>query len=540
MDDSESSILMLGSVRFDRGARRFTDAQGQDLPLRPQSVAVLSVLAENEGEAVAKNDLIASAWGAVHVTDDSLIQCIADIRRAIGDDAHAIVQTVPRVGYKLVAARLEPKPALRVKPRWLMLATITAGLVALVLALTASELFRTSPAQARPSIAVLPFELIGNDESQAFFTDGMSKEITTNLSRFEGLFIVSSFSAFQYRSSEKSPEEIAADLGVRYLLSGDVQPGQNRLVIRVQLTDTSDRKAVWAENYSVPRTDVLKVLNDLSALIATTLAERVEVVTSQWARTVTIEELTAYELVLRSEPPPIDRDGLNAANDLLDRAIALSPGFTLAYSLKAQNDLLLWRHSLALDLDQALRQARFSAARAVALDNNSYQAYHALSQIDLYADQDHVQALANLTKALEINPNDADMMVRMATLMGFMNRDKEALEWIEQAVRQNPLHPVWYDWNAAFVYVVAGEDEKAIVAAKKALAAYQSSASIRRILIAAYGHLGQWDEAERYAAEILERFPEFGLSSQMRNSPFMDPAEKSEYWEMFRKAGLPD
>ena len=539
MEDFGPTILMLGSVRFDRGRRALSDLQGKVLPLRPQSTAVLGVLADNLGEAVTKNDLIASAWGAVHVTDDSLIQCIADIRRVIGDDAHAIIQTVPRVGYKLVASETEPTPVPAANRPWLFLGIAAAAFAALAILMLTGP-FRPSDAPLRPSIAVLPFEHISEDDSQAFFTDGVSKSIAANLSRFEGLFVVSSHSAFQYRDSDEPPEDIAADLGVRYLLSGEVQHGGDLLLIRAILTDTSNGQSVWAEDFTVPRTGVLDVQSEVSARIATMLVERVEVTTSRWAKSVTPEDLTAYELVLRSEPPPITRDGLNAANALLDRAIRLSPNFPLAYSLRAKNDLMLWRHSLAEDLDAALHQARGSAARALELDNNSYEAYHSLSQIDLYADQDHVQALANLTKALQINPNDADLMVRMATLLGFMNRDGEALEWIDKAMRQNPLHPVWYHWNAAFVFEVAGEHERAIVASKKALAVYKTSASIRRILVAAHGHLGQWKDAERYAAEIMEGFPDFGLSSHMRNSPFMDPEEKSEYWQLFRKAGLPD
>lgn len=125
-------------------------------------------------------------------------------------------------------------------------------------------------------------------------------------------------------------------------------------------------------------------------------------------------------MFLRSEFPKIERESLNGAVALLDQAIALSPEMTLAHSLKAQNYLLLWRHSLAIELDEALRLARVSAARA----------------IELYTDQDHVQALANMTKAIEINPNEADLMVRNATLLGFMNRDAEAIAWIEKAFWQ--------------------------------------------------------------------------------------------------------
>ena len=120
------------------------------------------------------------------------------------------------------------------------------------------------------------------------------------------------------------------------------------------------------------------------------------------------------------------------------------------------------------------------------------------------------------------------------------HRDEEAIEWSEKAMRQNPLHPVWYHWNAAFVYAVAHQNERAIVESKKALAVHKNSASIRRILIAAHGQRGEWDEARRYAAEILERFPKFRLSTDMRNSPFQHEEERKHYWDLFRRAGLPD
>jgi len=536
MNEIRQGTLMLGPVHFDRVSGTISGTDGEDIPLRPRSLAVLTTLVAKEGEIVAKDALISSAWGSICVTDDSLTQCIADIRRTIGDEAHRIIQTVPKVGYKLVASKSK-KSALRPSLRWTMIAGAAAVMVLLGFA---TDMFNPPLAPTRPSIAVLPFEIIGSDTTQAYFTDGISKAITTNLSKFEGLFVVSSYSAFKYRSSEEPLNKIAQELGVRYLLSGDVHAGQEQILIDAQLTDTADGKVVWAERYTTSRVGVFELQHNLSSRIASTLVERVETATSQWAKSTTTADLTAYELALRSEPVLVNREGLHQANELLDQAIALSPNFSFTHSLRAKNYLLLWRHSLAIDLEEALQEARLSAARAIELDNNSYQAYRVLSQLDLYADKDHTQALANLTKALKINPNEASLMVRMATLLGFMNRDDEALEWIEKSFRQNPLHPVWYHWNAAFVYAVAGKNEEAIVASKKALVVYKSSASIRRILIAAHGHLDQWDEAEKYASEIMALFPDFRLSTHMRNSPFQDPVEKEHYWQLFRKAGLPD
>ena len=107
-------------------------------------------------------------------------------------------------------------------------------------------------------------------------------------------------------------------------------------------------------------------------------------------------------------------------------------------------------------------------------------------------------------------------------------------------MRQNPLHPAWYEWNAGFVYAMAGDHERAVLESKKALAVYPTSASIRRTLIFAHAQLGVWDEAKRYAAETLERTPEFRLSTHMRNTPIQDPAELQQVMNTFRKAGLPN
>ena len=127
---------------------------------------------------------------------------------------------------------------------------------------------------------------------------------------------------------------------------------------------------------------------------------------------------------------------------MIEQAIKLDPGSPAAHAQLANSYLLLWRHSLTDDPDEMLRKARSAATRAIELDNNSYLSHQVLSLIYLYADKDHAQALASISKALKINPNAADLMIRMGTLLGFMNRDAEAIEWVEKAMLQNPLHPL--------------------------------------------------------------------------------------------------
>lgn len=388
---------------------------------------------------------------------------------------------------------------------------------------------------AKPSVAVLPFTNLGGDDSQAYFTDGFTKAITTNISKFEDLFVVSSFSAFQFRDTEKPPKEIAQELGVRYLLTGDVQSGGDALRVNAQLIDADTGTALWAERYALPRSDVFDLQDDLSGKIAGTLIEQIEAS----ARTVERTNMSAYDLVLRAVFTSISKEGLLSNIAMLERAILLDPDYSRAYAELSDRYLLLWRHSLADDLDDALRKARAAGTRAIELNNNSAESRLTLAKIYLYADLDHELALATISKALEINPNDADLMVQMAQTLAFMGRGSEAVTWIEKAMHQNPLHPAWYNWNAGFVYAKAGAHERAILESKKALAAYKSSASIRRVLIFSHAELGEWDEAKRYAAEILERTPEFRLSTHMRNAPHMKPDELEHLMEVFHEAGLP-
>ncbi|MCP5082559.1 MAG: hypothetical protein GY948_12790 [Alphaproteobacteria bacterium] len=540
MDDKQEATVKLGAVHFDRRTQALTDHQGRKVALRPQSLSVLAALIARNGKLADREELIAEIWGSVNVTDDSLIQCIADIRRVIGEDGRNIVQTVPKKGYKLVVPQ-PVSPATSVSPGRRHLAFGIAVLVIAMALVSAWGLLGSSKSgKAGAAIAVLPFDNIGGDNSQAYFTDGFTKAITTNISRFEDLFVVSSFSAFKYRNSKKPPAEIARELGVRYLLTGDVQPGQDELIINAQLTDVSDGKSLWAERYDAPRADIFEMQNKLSAKIAGTLVQRVESAMFRQARSANFTDLNAYELVLRAANAKVEKTALIESLGLIEQAIKLDPSSAGVHAQLANSYLLLWRHSLTDDPDEMLRRARSAATRAIELDNNSYRSHQVLSLIYLYADKDHAQALASITKALNINPNEADLMIRMGTLLGFMNRDVEAIEWIEQAMLQNPLHPAWYEWNAGFVYAVAGKNERAIIESKKALAVYKTSASIRRVLIAAHGELGQWTEAKRYALEIIERDPQFTLSTHMRNSPFQDLAEREHIWNLFRQAGLPD
>ncbi|MBX2870151.1 MAG: winged helix-turn-helix domain-containing protein [Acidiferrobacterales bacterium] len=537
MSTTIKSNIQLGSVRFNPENGTLIDSANQDIALRPQSLEVLKVLAENLGELVNREDLISTVWGSISVTDDSLIQCIADIRKAIGDSDHKIIHTVPKKGYKLVSN--PPKSNLPSNQKITATAPLIVVAALAIIAVIGWFVIREESKLHPVSLAILPFRNTNVDVDQTYFAEAMTKAITTNVSKFEGLFVVSDYSAFKYRDTDISTQQIAEELGVRYLFAGGVLPGPEKLRVDAQLIDGETGRVVWAEQFKVPRKDVFLVQEELSAKLATSLVSQVEIATEQlsWQRERT--NLNAYELLLRADLPKIERHTLNEGIALLQNAVEIDPNFSQAHALIGHYYMLLWRHSLAKDLELALTSARKWTAHALSINGLSHEAYKTLGTIQLYADEDHDAALASLNRSLEINPNDADTMVKMATLLTFMDQHTEANYWIDKAYQQNPLHPTWYNWNASFVYAVTGQYERANIAAQKALVVFESSASIRRILIYGYAMLDDWDTARRYAREILDQTPDFRLSTHMRNSPFQNSETKQHIFSVLQQAGLP-
>ena len=204
---------------------------GDAIALRPQAFAVLRHLVENANRLVSKAELLEAVWGAAAVTDDSLVQCIHEIRRALGDDRHAVLATVSRRGYRLSLERDDES------------------------------------ALSGPSIAVLPFANMSGDEPHDYFADGLVQDIITNLSKIPGLFVIARNSSFGFRGKETDARTIAAELGVRYLLQGSVRQSAGRLRINAQLVDGASAAHVWADRFEGAATDVFDLQDRLTEQI---------------------------------------------------------------------------------------------------------------------------------------------------------------------------------------------------------------------------------------------------------------------------------
>lgn len=238
------AVYRFAGFVLDIGKGKLLTAADEEIPLRRQSFEMLRLFSENAGRLLDRESINRAIWPDVTVTDDSLTQCVRDIRRALRDEAQRMLKTVPRRGYMF-------------SPDVLALRDPPAGLVQPVLALP-----------DRPSLVVLPFQNMSGEPEQGFFVDGLVEDITTALSCIRSLFVIARNSAFAYRDRSVDVRRIGHDLGVRYALEGSVRRNGNRLRVTTQLIDASSGVHVWAERYDRDLSDVFAMQGEIATSVA--------------------------------------------------------------------------------------------------------------------------------------------------------------------------------------------------------------------------------------------------------------------------------
>src|SRR5215469_3806556 len=218
------------TLNLDRGALL---ADGAERTLRPKSFALLRHFVENPGRLINRDEIMASVWPGVFVTDDSIAQCVSDIRRALGDSDQSLLRTLPRRGFLFASPNSSGAEPKGLGP--------TAG----------ADLATPSvlPLLDKPSIAVLPFQNMSGDPEQEYFADGMVEEITTVLSRIRWLFVIARNSSFTYKGQAVDVTQVGRELGVRYVLEGSVRKAGGRVRITAQLIDALTGTHLWADRF---------------------------------------------------------------------------------------------------------------------------------------------------------------------------------------------------------------------------------------------------------------------------------------------------
>jgi adenylate cyclase len=477
--------------------------------LRPKTFHLLACLVENAGRVMPKEELLDTIWPGVTVTEDSLTQCIGELRRAIGQAASAI-RTVPRRGYVFEEAALEAVPVRAAVP-------------------PAAE------ANGRLSIAVMPFRNLSSDPDQEFFTDGLTEDIITDLSNVPSFFVIARDSTFAYKGKPTDVREIAQALGVRYILEGSARRSVQRLRVNVQLIDAAGGgNHVWAERFDRDLADIFVLQDEIARRV-------MEAITGKLAAIPVVERyrpssLEAYDLCVRARTLwAQDQASTQIGQSLLEHAIALDPSYCEAHwrmAMALTHNWLHWGEPEVPNRSNAIAHAR----RAVELDPNDSGA-HSASGFVLCYERRWDEADVHYETAIRLNPNDANALALISDFKPLIGKPQQGVQSAERAMRLNPHPPHWYYWNLGFAQFANGQYDDAARTLRQE-ETYRTAS--RRILAAALAALGRVPEAREEAKLFLSTSPHWRISKWIESQPFRNPKDSQPWIDAYRLAGLPD
>jgi adenylate cyclase len=521
----EDYVLDMGTRELRRG-----DAP---VAVEPKVFDLLAYLIENRQRVVSKDNLIAEVWDGRIVSDSALFTRINMARSAIGDsgETQRLIKTLPRKGIRFVGAVREEQTPSEMAPA--------------PAAATDKPASGLTPPE-RPSIAVLPFDNVSGDRDQDYFCDGISGDITTELSRFSELFVIARNSSFQYKGKAVDVRQVGRELGVRYVLEGSIRRDGDRVRISAQLVDAVSGAHRWAERYDRRLEDVFAVQDEVACTIATILAAHVNKAEIERTLNKPPEVWRAYDYYLRAVDAhsrflsSFKAAHLYEARRLLEQSVAIDPKYARACARLSWCHFAIWNNPLDSDhLNAAfLDRSRQLAREAVQLDANLPEAQamlgHALCRCG-----EHDAAVAAFERAMALNPNFTDW--RFAEVLVLSGEPERAIAVAERHMRLDPFYaPLTPGWLGLAHYMRKAYPQ-ALPRLRECATRAPDLRGAHLWLAAAYAQLGKFEEARREAAEALRIDPKWTIKgSGARLFPFKRPQDAEHFVDGLRKAGLPD
>ena len=516
MNSPGHTVLRIGDLRVDPALDEIRK-DGRTTKVEPKSMQLLMCLAGQAGQVLSVGELLDQVWKDVVVSQDSVYAAVAALRRTLGDDPKKpkYIANVVRRGYRLIA----PVSAWVNTP-----AEPIAGAV-------------PAPALSdKPSIVVMPFLNLSGDPTQEYFSNGITEDIITELSRWRSLAVRSRSASFRNRGVTDDVKQVARQLAVRFVVEGSVRRMGERIRISVQLIDAETGSHVWNEKFDRREDEIFLVLDRVVQTIVSTLVGRVQVSVNERSRRKPPTNLAAYECVLKANALPWDdAAGATEATRLVEKAIELDPGYALAHTLLAALTYSRWEEG-PRGSDAAMDKAYALLMRAIELDDSESTGHALLASIFLQRRSFNL-AVRYSRRAREINPNNQWNTADLGTILTYVGESEEALACFSRAREIDPyFDEPWYWRSMGLAYMNVDRYADALESL--------SHARVRAFPYAAlaagcHARLGDVLGAKASVAECLALFPDFSTTQFVSKQPFKIHADSERLGATLRLAGLP-
>jgi adenylate cyclase len=394
----------------------------------------------------------------------------------------------------------------------------------------------------KPSIAVLPFTNMSGDPEQEYFSDGISEDIITDLSKIAGLMVISRNSCFTYKGRAVDTRTVGRDLGVRSVLEGSIRRSGNRVRITAQLVDAASGGHLWAERYDRDLTDLFAVQDDVTRRIVDAL--KVTLSPAEKARLAESEacNVEAYDYFMRGREflygEIKTREKFEEAKNFFMQALEFGPNYSQSYAGLSWAHIFDYFNRWSDDPDSSLRLAREYADQAVEKDPNEPFA-RAMAGLAALLQKDFDRATSEVEIALSLNPNYAFAYNCLGSIHTYSGRPLEAIAVIERAMRLDPAWSQQYLHFLGTAHLLAGKYQTAAALLRRRVSLVPSTDFTRGVLASALGHLGKVDEARRVWHELLEINPKYSFREHFSRQPFRQE-DVERVAQGLTKAGLPN
>ena len=557
----ENQQFLIGDWLFHADLHRL-ERENEVVKLEPRVAELLLFMAMRPGESISRSNLMDALWPNMVVGDEALSNAVNKLRKALGDDHHnpLFIETIPKVGYRLIAAVGIPEPS-KATPvvvaesspseisrfrawRLPFVAVLTIAVISIyfIYQMYGSQVQEEIASQnVVYSLAVMPFESLGDDPVQLNLADGLTEDLITDFSRLSNMLVISGTSTNHYRGKDISPQTLAEELGVDFILKGNVRRIGEKIRVNAQLIDASNGYNRWAERYDKGVEEIFAVQNDVTNSILTAFDLKPPSQEMERVDRAATSNLLAYDYFLEGQrlSKIQTKESHEEARAAYRKAIDADPDYGRAYGALAYSMSVSYRRGWTDTPIETVDRAVQLGKQGVELDDSIPQTYWSLGFAYMMK-RDFEKAEKVLQDAIRIAPSYADGYGLLALIKNNRGEPEKAIEYIRKGMRLNPFFTWDYYYNLGRAYYTMGRYEEAIDYLLKAKERNENVIQVRLLLAASYVNVNRMDEAEWEIEEVHFLNPTETLTHTRQTIPMTNLAYLDKLISDLRKAGLPE